>query len=105
MSSAFTGLRQGELFALRWRDVDLVVGLVHVRPNYTGKALKVPKGKKARSVPATPEVVDALARLKERDYFTGADDLVFCSVLGGFCATASGRWPSPCSMGTRSSRT
>ena len=60
-TAAFTGLRQGELLALRWRDVDLVVGLVHVRRNYTGKTLKVPKGKKARSVPATPEVVDALA--------------------------------------------
>jgi integrase len=83
-TAAFTGLRQGELFALRWRDIDLVVGLVHVRRNYTGKALKVPKGKKARSVPATPEVVDALAGLKDREYFTGDDDLVFCTVLGGF---------------------
>jgi integrase len=83
-TAAFTGLRQGELFALRWRDVDLVVGLVHVRRNYTGKALKVPKGKKARSVPATPDVVDSLAGLKDREYFTGDDDLVFCTVLGGF---------------------
>jgi integrase len=83
-TAAFTGLRQGELFALRWRDVDLVVGLVHVRRNYTGKALKVPKGKKARSVPATREVVDALAGLRDREYFTGDDDLVFCTVLGGF---------------------
>jgi hypothetical protein len=29
-------------------------------------------------------VVDALARLKERDLFTADDDLVFCSPVGGF---------------------
>lgn len=29
-----------------------------------------------------PEVIDALAALKERDGFTGDDDLVFCSEVG-----------------------
>ena len=28
-----TGLRQGELLGLRWEDVDLDDGLLHVRPN------------------------------------------------------------------------
>jgi integrase len=31
--AAFTGLRQGELLALRWHDVDFVGGLLHVRAN------------------------------------------------------------------------
>jgi hypothetical protein len=33
---------------------------------------------------ATREVVDALARLKQREYFTRDDDLVFCTAVGGF---------------------
>ena len=75
--AAFTGLRQGELLALRWSDVDFVDGLLHVRRNFTGGQEKVPKGKRVRSVPMMPAVVDALAQLKERDRFTGDDDLVF----------------------------
>jgi integrase len=80
--AAFTGLRQGELLALRWRDVDFVGGLLHVRANYTDRREKVPKGKKVRSVPMTPDVVDALGRLKEREHFTGEDDLVFSNTVG-----------------------
>jgi len=80
--AAFTGLRQGELLASRWRDVDFVGGLLHVRKNYTGGREKVPKGKKVRSVPMTPDVVDALGRLKEREHFTAESDLVFCNTVG-----------------------
>jgi integrase len=82
---AYTGLRLGEALGLNWGDVDFVAGLVHVRRNYTGKPprLKVPKGKRVRSVPMTPRVVDALAKLKERERFTGDADAVFATVLGG----------------------
>lgn len=80
--AAFTGLRQGELLGLRWRDVDFVGGLLHVRANYTGGREKAPKGRKVRSVPTTPDVVDALGRLKERERFTEDGDLVFCNQVG-----------------------
>lgn len=83
-TAAYTGLRQGELLALRWRDVDLVGGLLHVRRNYTDRTEKVPKGKRVRSVPMTPAVVDALATLKDREHFTADEDLVFCDDVGGF---------------------
>ncbi len=42
----------------------------------------MPKGKRVRSVPMMPEVMDALARLKEREHFTEGGDLVFCSEVG-----------------------
>jgi integrase len=81
-AAAYTGLRQGECLALRWRDVDFVTGLLHVRRNYTGREEKIPKGKRVRSVPMTPHVVDTLARLKERGYLTEDDDLVFSNTAG-----------------------
>jgi integrase len=82
-TAAYTGLRQGELLGLAWRDVDFVAGLVHVRQNYTDRTLKIPKGKKVGSVPMVPDVADALARLKERQHFTDDDDLVFVNTTGG----------------------
>jgi integrase len=75
--AAYTGLRQGELLALRWADVDFVDGLLHVRRNFTGGREKVPKGKRVRSVPMMPALIDALAQLKEREEFTADSDLVF----------------------------
>jgi integrase len=80
--AAYTGLRQGELLALRWGAVDFVTGLIHVRKNFTGGEEKMPKGKRVRSVPMMPDVVTALATLKEREHFTGDDDLVFVNEVG-----------------------
>jgi integrase len=84
VTAAYTGLRQGELIALRWRDVDFVGGLVHVRRNFTDGREKVPKGKRVRSVPLMPRVANALAQLKDREHFTEDGDLVFGSEVGGF---------------------
>lgn len=81
-TAAFTGLRQGELLALRWEHVDFVGGLIHVRRNFTGGREKVPKGKRVRSVPMMSAVVEALAGLKDREHFTDDRDLVFCSEIG-----------------------
>jgi integrase len=63
----------------RWEHVDFVGGLLHVRRNYTGGMEKMPKGKRVRSVPMMPAVIDTLANFKEREHFTGDSDLVFCS--------------------------
>lgn len=82
--AAFTGLRQGELLALRWSHVDFVDGLLHVRRNFTGGVDKMPKGKRVRSVPMTGDVLDALAKLKERGDFTSDEDLVFASEVGEY---------------------
>jgi integrase len=61
-----------------------VGGLLHVRRNYDSKrdVEMVPKGKRVRSVPMMPEVMDLLGRLKGREYFTDDGDLVFCSDVG-----------------------
>lgn len=83
LTAAFTGLRMGELLALRWRDVDFPLDSVHVRRSFTGGHEDTPKSGRERTVPMSDEVSQALARLSQRAAFTAADDLVFCGALGG----------------------
>jgi len=83
LTAAFTGLRQGELVALRWRDVDFAGSYIRVTASYTNGELSTPKSGKVRSVPMAPEVGEALARLGQRDLFVGPDDLVFVGLVGG----------------------
>jgi integrase len=84
LTAAFTGLRRGELIALRWRDVDFSGSVLRVRASYAGGALTAPKSGKVRSVPLAPEVAGALARLSRRSEQTGEDDLVFPGEFGEF---------------------
>jgi integrase len=84
LTAAMTGLRQGELLALRWRDVDFGGQRLHVRRAWSqaARAEKAPKSGKVRSVPLVEELVGPLDRLSQREHFTSEDDLVFCSPLG-----------------------
>lgn len=84
LTAAFTGLRRGELIALRWRDVDFAGSIVRVRASYAAGALTAPKSGKVRSVPLAPDVAKALARLSQREHFTGEDDLVFVGEAGSY---------------------
>jgi integrase len=84
LTAAFTGLRRGELLALRWRDVDFTASTVRVRASYAGGQLTTPKSGKVRSVPLAPEVAHALARLSDRENWNGDDDLVFAALAGGY---------------------
>jgi integrase len=78
-----TGLRRGELVALRWRDIDFPGQSIRVRANYSYGELVTPKSGKVRSVPMVPDVAQALARLGQRERFTADEDPVFASTLGG----------------------
>jgi integrase len=83
LTAAFTGLRMGELLALRWRDVDFELDAVHVRRSFTGGREDTPKSGRERTVPMATEVAQALARLSQRASSTEDEDLVFCGKLGG----------------------
>jgi integrase len=84
LTAAFTGLRLGELLALRWRDLDFAGSAVRVRASYAGGALTTPKSGKVRAVPLAPDVAKALTKLAERGQFVAPDDLVFPSDTGSF---------------------
>lgn len=80
LTAAFTGLRLGELVALRWRDVDLDRRLARVRGTWSGTELSTPKTGRVRSVPRAPKVVETLARQPSPDQ----DALVFGGVGGDY---------------------
>ena len=54
LTAALTGLRRGELVALRWRDVDFAGQSIRVRASYTEGGLTTPKSGKVRAVPMAP---------------------------------------------------
>ncbi len=77
-TAAMTGLRQGELIALRWRDVDWPSSRIRVRQNYVLGEFGTPKSKRStRSVPMTDEVGGELERLFRASRCQTDDDLVF----------------------------
>jgi integrase len=82
LTAAFTGLRLGELLALRWEDVDFEADTIRVRRNWTAGGEGTPKSGRGRAVPMIVDVAQALARLGQRARFTGDQDLVFCDPLG-----------------------
>jgi integrase len=84
LTAAFTGLRMGELLALRWRDVDLTSATIRVRASYYLGQLTTPKSGKVRAVPLAPDVAAALAQLGRREHWLGDDDLVFVGETGGY---------------------
>lgn len=75
---AATGLRVGELLALRWRTLDLSTGTLAVRESVFEGKFQRPKTQRAvRTIPLGPNAVAALTVHKNRALRTGADDLVF----------------------------
>lgn len=80
--AAFTGLRLGELLALRWRHVDFADAKLLVEASWSAGRLTTPKSRKWRAVPLADQPAAVLDQLSQRPFFTGRDDLVFCSAVG-----------------------
>ena len=66
----FTGMRNGEIYALRWDDVDFETGLVSVNRQWTSKdGLHETKTNQNRVVPICPELKKVLLELKAKGPF------------------------------------
>ena len=79
LTAAMTGLRQGELLGLRWRDVDFDARKVRVVSPFVRGEFGDPKSDgSGRSVPLAERVATELAVLRERSPYAADDDLVFC---------------------------
>ncbi len=83
-TAGLTGLRQGELLGLKWKNVDLNLGEVHVREQYTAGRWSSLKSKSARrTVPLPSELISDLRKHKLSSGWKEAEDLVFATSAGG----------------------
>ena len=91
--AAYTGLRRGELVALRWEDVSWDERVLVVRRALSGTTERSTRAVEIRYVPLADQARDALERLAKREHFTGPNDYVF--------ATLAGDRPDPSSLRRR----
>jgi len=71
LMAVLTGMREGELLGLRWKDVDLTLGVASIQQTFyrlgRQRLLKQPKSEKGRRRVALPPVlVEELGRLKAK---------------------------------------
>jgi integrase len=83
IAAIFTGMRAGELRGLRWSDVDLEAGVIHVRQRADGWGrMGAPKSRAGkRDIPLAPIVVNALKQWQAKCPKSDLD-LVFASRSG-----------------------
>ncbi len=76
--AAASGLRRGEVFALRWRDIDFERRLIHVRGSNHNGVITPPKTAAGeRLVPMFGSLRGLLLELKAASPFKTPDDFVF----------------------------
>jgi integrase len=77
-TAAMTGMREGELIALRWRDVAWGQSVIRVRQNYVLNEFGTPKSKRStRAVPMADQVAGELERYYKANGEPDDDALVF----------------------------
>jgi integrase len=70
LTLVLTGIRRGELQALRWRDVDLVENVLRVRDSKTEEGV--------RAIALSPALAEALWQHRRSSSFQGDYERVFC---------------------------
>ncbi len=88
-TAAMTGLRQGELIALRWCDVDWPASRVRVAESYARGAFDSPKSHTGRSVPMADTLAAELEHHFQATRWRAENDLVFAHPLTGHVLDAS----------------
>lgn len=79
--AATTGLRRGELIALRWRDLDLDAGLARITRSIWYNVEGDTKTEAShKPVPLPPVVVAELKRWNEQSLYRSSDDFLFPSI-------------------------
>jgi len=83
-TAIFTGLRQGELLALHWEDIDFANGFVRVRKalDRQGRRLEPKTPQAVRDVVLMPALARLLREHKLQSPFSAPGDFVFASAAG-----------------------
>ncbi len=77
--ATMTGLRLGEIRALRWENIDFMAQKTRVEYSYGGGRLTRPKSQRSqRAVPMPTRVAQALEWHSQRSHYAADEDLVFC---------------------------
>jgi integrase len=82
------GLRQGEILALRWEDVDLKAKRITVKRQVSRGAITKPKGGRSREVDLGDVITAALTKHR---HLRG--ELVFCDADGKMLTAGECKWP------------
>lgn len=84
MFAASSGLRAGEQWALRWKDINFAGKTVTVSKRIDAYGIEGPPKSKAgfREVPLSDHVLNALRRWRLRSGYAAADDFVFANHVG-----------------------
>ena len=81
--AVLTGLRIGEILALRWKRVDLLRGTMEVAETFSDGYFGSPKTRSSnRVIPMSENLSRVIAALRSRSISTGLEDLVFATRKG-----------------------
>lgn len=84
LTAAMTGMRQGELIALRWQDVDWRAQKIRVRRSHVLGEFGTPKSRRSsRSVPLSDRLAGELARWQQESPHGADTALVFAELTTG----------------------
>jgi len=86
MLAAFTGLRQGELRALRWRHLFLSEQRLSVEEAISGDEFSTTQSRRVRSAPLVQSACGLIVGLRRRGRWLGDEDLL-CSARSRYAAS------------------
>lgn len=79
---AIMGMRRGEIFGLKWADVDFGRAILHVRRSFVDGVEGLPKTDSSRRpLPIPPQALKALQAWKKDSSYAAPDDWLFASEL------------------------
>jgi integrase len=80
--AAVMGMRRGEIFGLKWADINFERALLHVRRSYVDGVVGPPKTESSRrALPIPQQAMEALQVWRAKSSFCQPDDWIFASEI------------------------